>query len=202
MNATLTATRTQRNRPAGPTSRLNHRALALALVLGLLASLVALQGYSRAADRRQVVVLVRNVAEGQPVTFDDLGVAAIAIDSSSVKTVPASDRATMVGKTAVHLLSAGSLISAADVSSAPAVGADVRRVGASLKTGQYPSDLAAGDHVRVVSASGAFAARVLRIKIANEGSAVAVLVTDVAGADQLSALTTSGAFSVIAEPKT
>jgi hypothetical protein len=202
MNATLTATRTQRDRPAGPSSRLNHRALALALVLGLLAALIALQGYARAAARHQVVVVVRNVPEGQPVSADDLGLADIATDGSAIKTVAATGRAAIVGKTAVHQLSAGSLLTATDVSSVPAVGPDERRVGASLKTGQYPSDLVAGDHIRVSGPAAAFAARVLRIKIANDGSAVAVLVTDVASADQLAALTTSTAFAVIADPKT
>lgn len=202
MNATLTATRSQRDRPAGPSSKLNHRALALALVLGLLAALVALQGYARAADRHQVVVVVRGVPEGQPIAADDLGLVAVAADGPLLKTVPATERLTMVGKTAVHQLSPGTLLSAADVSSAPSVGPDERRVGASLKTGQYPSDLVAGDHIRVSGPAGAFAARVLRIKIANDGSAVAVLVTDVTSADQLAALTTSTAFAIIADPKT
>ena len=201
MNATLTASRTGRERPSGPTSRLNHRALALALVLGLVAALVALQGYSRAADRRQVVVVLRSVPEGQPIGAADLGLAAIATDSSVVQTLAEADRAAIVGKTAAHALSAGSLLTAADVSSAPAVGPDERRVGAALKTGQYPNDLVAGDHVRVLGSSGAFAARVLRIKTANDGSAVAVLVTKVADAEPLAALSATGAYSVIAEPK-
>jgi Chaperone for flagella basal body P-ring formation len=159
MATTATAPRTngrradERSRPvpsAAATRR--HRqaplvALGVLLVLGC--ALVFADASVHLGNRAQVLVVAQPVSAGQVLTSGDLRTTRVST-GSGLDVVPVDQEATVLGRRVAVPLVAGSLLTATEVGSAPAVGSGSDVVAVGLKAGAYPPEVAPGDRVQVV----------------------------------------------------
>lgn len=102
------------------------------------------------AGRAGVVELRASLPAGAVITAADLGVAEVS--APGVATVPVADQLNLVGRTAAVPLVAGSLLTPAELGPPAALRPGQAEVALALKAGGFPPDLAAGDHVLVVTA--------------------------------------------------
>ena len=124
-------------------------ALSVALIAG--GGLAGAVLYTASGQRTDVVVVARNVPVGSLITPDDLARASVALDPQ-VQAVAASQAPDLVGQPAAVDLTAGSLLSPAQVTRRSLVGPDQQVVGVALKPSQLPATpLAPGQKVIVVS---------------------------------------------------
>lgn len=181
------------SRPSSPTTRWNVRWLALAVVLGLATALLALTALTKAADRRQVLMVTKPVAAGQPIPADALTTVDIAFDTAGIDVVTAEQLPQVIGRTAAVALAEHELLATSDIATTPAVLPNERRVGIILQAGHYPPDLKIGDKVLLVpldnSLPAPVPARILDIRRQDQGSNAVVLVdeADMAGVAKASA---------------
>jgi hypothetical protein len=162
----------------------------------VLCVLGAITLYGNASDRIEVLAVRRSVAPGQQITSEDIGIVSISSDST-LRTLSSSQRGTVVGQIAAVGLVPGSLLSPSQVTNGPLVPDGMVITGATLKPGQFPIGLRAGDDVLLVempptTASGGAAApiehgraRVLdvdQLKDAGSSTAVALVVPSTAAA--------------------
>ena len=139
-----------------PTGRRNRRSAlligSLVLVFASIAGFAEL--YSSADHKVPAVVLVRSVTQGHVLTQSDLGVADVAL-SSGVGYVPVDQASQLAGKRTAAAIPSGSLLTLADVTTAPAIGPGDAVVGIALKQGSLPAaGLSPGDLVMVVQTAG------------------------------------------------
>jgi hypothetical protein len=132
-------------------SRNRGRIAAGATLLAVSAVLGALL-YGNLGNRTAVLVVARDVAPGKVVEDRDVKVVNVAADAG-VTTMPASQRASVVGRRATARLLAGSLVAPASVGDGPSVPSGSTVIGAVVKPGQYPVGLREGDEVIVLIAS-------------------------------------------------
>lgn len=100
-------------------------------------------------SREEVLVVAQPVAAGQILTGADVRAARVST-GSGLDVVLSGDEAAVVGRRAAVALVPGSLLTTAEVGSAPPVGSGFDVVAVGLKPGAYPPELAAGDRVQVV----------------------------------------------------
>jgi hypothetical protein len=175
------------------------RWLAAFLVAGLTATVLALWGFSSAADRTAVLVVAREVPAGQPIPADALAVTGAAADHG-VTMVAADAHDAVVGRPAARRLLPGTLLTPADLDDGPAVAAGERTVGARLPAGSYPHVMEPGDPVRAlpVSVTGAtsVAATVFAVSPAGNDASV-VLVVSEADAEQVARWASEGDLALV-----
>ena len=144
-----------RRAPSGRGARRPVAAAASALVV--FASVALFVGiYSRAQREVSVVVVVRTVGAGTPVTIADVAPAQVAL-GGSVTAIPYRDLSDVVGRWAAEPLTSGTLLTPSELAGPPRVPTGSAEVGVVLKPGQVPAaGLRTGDRVMVVDAgSGA-----------------------------------------------
>jgi hypothetical protein len=106
--------------------------------------------YAAAGHQTPVLIVTRTIEQGQPITGGDLGQASASI-SGGVIAIPVADAQELSGKRAAVTIPSGSLLTAGDVTGAPAIAAGDAVVGLALKPGQLPSvGLTAGDLVMII----------------------------------------------------
>jgi len=177
--------------------RRNRTRIALGLVVIVLCVLATASLFSSANRRTTVLTVRRTVPAGHAISSDDLGTARVSV-GADVQTMAAATRDVVVGRVAAVTLVTGSLLVAADVSATARVPVGMAIVGASLKPGQYPVSLAAGDDVDLVETASPAAVGtsappadrgagdVLDVEPASDGSgalALSLLVPDGAAAN-------------------
>lgn len=139
-------------RPAGTTARAaarnRSRVLLGALVL-VASALAAGLLYANLGDRHPVLAVARAVEAGQVVEAGDLR-EILAAPAPGIRTVPASSRRAMVGRTAAARLVPGSLLHPTQLVAGPVVDPGRAVVGAVLKPGQFPVGIRVGDDVLAV----------------------------------------------------
>lgn len=99
--------------------------------------------------RTGVLELRVSLPAGAVISAADLQVAQIS--APGVAVLPAAEQAAVIGRTAAVPLVAGSLLSPAELGPSSALPAGTAEVAVALKPGGFPPDLAAGDHVLVVT---------------------------------------------------
>lgn len=186
-----------------PTGRRNRTRIALGVVLLVLCVLGAITLYGNASDRIEVLAVRRSVAPGQQITAKDVGTVSISSDST-LQTLPASQRRDVIGQIAAVGLVPGSLLAPTQISDDPRVPEGTVITGATLKPGQFPIGLRAGDEVLLIetplaTATGAAAepiergnARVLEVEELDDASAT-IAVSLVVASDAASAVASAGA---------
>lgn len=117
-----------------------------AVVLG---AMLFLALYTSVDRRRSVLAVVRPVAAGEVITAADLREVRVS-SSDGVATMAASQRASVVGKTAAVGLVPGALLAPAQLGAASTLAAGQAVVGVAIKPGQAPASLRAGTRVEVV----------------------------------------------------
>jgi hypothetical protein len=128
--------------------------LALAVVLvvggGLLAGLLV----QSASDRTAVLAAARTIAPGQVLTNADLRVVDVGVDGHA-SLVPASSRASVVGKVATVGIPEGALLALGQLAADGGLARGTVVVGALLGQGELPvPSLRVGDRVELVAVSG------------------------------------------------
>ena len=157
----------QRPSPAPePVGRRNRARMMVGLVVLVLCVLGAITLYGKASDRIEVLAVRRPVAPGQQITAEDIGTVSITVDSN-LRTMSVSQRAEVVGQIALVGLVPGSLLAPSQINDGPRVPAGMVITGATLKPGQFPIGLRAGDDVLLVetpltTATGAAAEPITR----------------------------------------
>jgi hypothetical protein len=119
--------------------------LVLAAALVVLAGVLVAWAVGNAADRVQVVQVVRAVPSGHTLTADDLALTAVAYDGEVQGLVPARSIDALVGRVAAIDLRAGALLQVGMWRDGDGLAAGEQSVGAVLKDGRYPSGIADGD---------------------------------------------------------
>ncbi|MFD9963997.1 hypothetical protein [Amycolatopsis sp. NPDC058986] len=185
----------------------------LLAVAAVLAAVVGFGNYVLIAgqdERVEVVVVTRDVGWGQSISDGVLGVAK-AVPDPRVASVPATERAEVVGKVARSMLPAGSVLTRGQLSVQPVPGPGERLVGLPVKPGHLPArGLSPSDLVQVTpvaggagtdvgsapaSAAGSFRARVLGVGLPDSTGAVTVDV--VVGADAAQAASSAAAGQIV-----
>ncbi|MFF4699918.1 SAF domain-containing protein [Streptomyces chattanoogensis] len=162
--------------------------------------------FLQSGQRSEVLTLVREVPAGAAVTDQDLGEASMALDPA-VKSVPASERDSIVGKRAAVDLKPGSLLSASQVTTATLLKAGELLVPVGLKPEQVPASvLSPGTRVQIVRVPGesqtakgegdpeVISARVVKVGSATPGTGTVVIDVATASANgpQLAAWVSTG----------
>jgi hypothetical protein len=140
----------------GPPGRRRQPALiVLGVALMLVAAAVAGALYLRVGNRVPVLMVNRPVEAGAAITDADLAEVRVATDTR-VATIPAGERAAVVGQFALAPLPEGSLLTRGQLTPQAVPGEGQAKVGVVLQPGQLPAeDLAPGDRVAVVAARAA-----------------------------------------------
>ncbi|MDA8062447.1 MAG: SAF domain-containing protein [Actinomycetota bacterium] len=107
----------------------------------------------RLGTREEVLVVAQPVAAGQVLSPADLRSVRVST-GAGLDVVAAGAEGSVVGRRAAVPLVAGSLLTTAEVGSAPAVGSGSDVVALGLRAGAYPPALAPGDRVEVVPVPG------------------------------------------------
>lgn len=156
MTATETTPLTGRRsgQPRGPSRRVRLPWLAAAAGLAVLVAALVLWGFGRAAERREVVMVVAPVEAGEPITVAALGSTMVAIDSSSTQLFSASQRAELAGKIAAVDLAPGDLLGPSLISTGPSVPDGWLEIGGLLRAGRYPVSLSVGDQLLALPMEG------------------------------------------------
>lgn len=150
-------------RPAGPRTDLpittaapvkkqrRYAAAALSTVLAVAAALGAAAAVSAVGDRTKVLAIANDVPAGQPLTDADIVVAEVSSDAA-LTPMPATDRASVVGKRPAVDLRKGSLLVSGQLQPGTGLGDDKQQVGVQVKRGQAPTgSLVPGDKVLAVT---------------------------------------------------
>lgn len=144
--------RTPRPRPSGATARAasrNRARVAVGALVLVASALAAGLLYANAGDRRPVLAVARPVGAGQVLEASDLR-EVLASPVPGLRTVPASARGSLVGRTATVRLESGSLLHPAQVARGSVVDPTLAEVGGLLQAGQFPIGLRAGDRVLAI----------------------------------------------------
>jgi hypothetical protein len=127
-----------------------------AVVVASVATFVSI--YSGANHQVPVLTIVRPVEQGQTIVAGDLGEAGIT-SQGDIAVVPAASSSDVVGKVATVPLTAGTLLTMADLSNGQVIAPGDAVVGIALKDGQLPSaGLQPGNDVMVVQTAAPGAA--------------------------------------------
>ena len=138
------------NGPVPPVRRRNLTRTAIGVVVVAVSILGVVSLTATTGRSRTVLAAAHTVPAGEAITVSDLR--AIRVPSTlAVPTVAAADRARIVGRRAATTLTAGALLTDRQVGVSGAT-AGTALVGATLKPGQYPTQLAVGDRVLLVIA--------------------------------------------------
>lgn len=133
----------------------NYYSIGLRGVIVLALVIAGVIVFTRIGERHPVLAVARPVAAGQVIQASDLREVKLPKDQG-IDPVAARDRSKVVGKVAKVTLIPGTTLAWDALEEAPAaLGANEAVVGIALKPGMYPSELRAGDRVRVVEAGTA-----------------------------------------------
>ncbi len=121
----------------------------------MVAGLGAAAAVSSASDRTKVIAVARDVPAGQALTSGDLTVAEVSADAA-LAPVPATEKASLVGRRPAVDLRKGGLLTASQLAAGTGLGDDRQQVGVQVKRGQAPAGtLAPGDKVLAVTTPAA-----------------------------------------------
>ena len=162
-------------RPPGPKRAVRVPYLIGAAALALATALIVLWGFSRAADRTEVMVVRAPVAAGTPIPASALSTTMVGVDSGVGRLYPAGTD--LSGVVAATDLQPGDLLSASMVEKAPALPEGWREVGAVVRRGRYPSTLQVGDDMLAVpvDGTGELPVTVVSSSIGDDGAVSVVL---------------------------
>lgn len=160
---------------------------------------------STVGHRTQVLVVIRAVPAGSVIQADDLATAGVAADHQ-VSAIPASAGSQEVGRVARVDLVPGSLLERSEVGTGPAIPAGASVVGLDLKGGAFPSEIAAGSTVEIVStppqgnsetAGSVLAASATVLSIASDPNGTGTLISVAVPVGEAPSVTSAGASGAV-----
>ena len=141
-------------REASAPRRWTVKGLALAVIFVVLGGLVTTVGVESFSVRHSVLVFAKPVSIGSTIGASDITTARI-ISDPNLKSVPADDLSSVVGKIALVDLRAGTLVTIDELGTSDGFTAGQVLVGLALKTGQFPvRGVSAGESVMIVATPG------------------------------------------------
>ena len=193
------------SKPGKARSRVRTQWLALGAALVVLAGLLVAWALSNAADRVEVVQVVRGLSAGDVIEANDLAFASVAFDVGVVGLVPSDSLDSLVGRVAAIDLQAGALMQSGMWRDATHLVAGEESVGALLSLGQYPGGLARGDVVLAapIDATAAFtvvAVRVLDVQSDANGDLVVTLAVPAAQSIAVAQMAANDQLLLIGQP--
>ena len=189
----------------------NRSRVVLGALVVVVSALVAGLVYADAGDRVPVLAVARTVEVGQVVAPGDVReVMAGAV--TGVRTVPAAQRASVVGRSALVRLVPGALLHPAQLGTGEGPAPGLAVVGALLRPGQYPIGLRPGDEVlalRLIDpAAGIGSAAPVRATVAALGAPAAAaggmvvsLAIEPADAAPVAAAGAAGHLALVVAPR-
>lgn len=138
--------------PVGATQRAasrNRTRMAVGVLVMIASALGTGVVFAQAADRSPVLVVAQPVRAGQVIESGALGEQLVGSRPGG-STIAASQRSAIVGRTAAADLVVGSFLAPGHLADGPVAGSGRAVIGATLKEGQYPVELADGDRVLAV----------------------------------------------------
>ncbi|MET0577931.1 MAG: hypothetical protein ABW122_04680, partial [Ilumatobacteraceae bacterium] len=139
-------------RPTRPRSRVRVPLLAAGLGLVLASTVLIVWGFSRAADRAEVLLIVQDVDAGAPIPATALSTTTVGVDDGVGQFYPAGTD--LSGAVAAVDLSPGDILTPALLTAAPTVPAGSLEVGAVVRAGRFPTTVTVGDEMVAVSTDG------------------------------------------------
>ncbi|MFE4258257.1 SAF domain-containing protein [Streptomyces sp. NPDC056883] len=150
-------------RPAGPRTDLpittavpvkrqrRYGVAALCTVLAVAGALGAAAAVTSVGERTKVLAIAQDVPAGQALTDADVVIAEVSADAA-LTPLPATDRASVIGKRPAVDLRKGGLLLASQLNAGTGLGDDKAQVGVQIKRGQAPAGaLVPGDKVLAVT---------------------------------------------------
>jgi len=146
----------------------------------VLAGVLVAWALSNAADRVEVVQVVRSIPAGEAIDAQDLALASVAFDDAVVGLVPSGSLDSLIGRVAAIDLQPGVLLQTGMWRDATRIAAGEESVGALLASGHFPGGVARGDVVLAApidaAAAGApVAVRVLDVELGPSGELAVTL---------------------------
>lgn len=142
------------------------------MVVGVLVvggcALASAQLVARAGDRVPVLAATRELPAGHVIAAGDVTTVRVAADPQ-VRLLPATQRGQVIGRTTAVPVTTGGLLAASALGPARVPPAGHSVVGLAVKPGQYPPGLAAGAHVRIITASSASSSPDASVTITGHG---------------------------------
>ncbi len=165
-----------------PRPRVRLPLLAAALGLVLLATVLVVWGFSKAADRTEVLMVTVGVEAGTPIPTEALSTTMVGVDDGVGRFYPAGTD--LSGVVAATDLSPGDLLTPSLLVAAPEVPQGWREVGAVVRTGRFPSTVEVGDELVAVpiDADGEVTVAVVSTNVGEDGALTAVLAAPGEGA--------------------
>ena len=195
-----------------PRSRRRPGLLAVGIALIALGGLAAVWLVNSAATRTPVLVITRSVPYGSVITAEDLESVPVSVDPT-VQTIPAGRLNTVVGSVAATSLTAGSLLSPAQLMPTAPPGPGQVLVPVAIPPTRMPAGgLAPGDVIQIVDTPTTdadlsalppqtFTASVVRVAAPDVNSVTVVDVTvPAADGPTVAALSATGCVAVVVEP--
>ncbi|WP_231961274.1 SAF domain-containing protein [Pedococcus dokdonensis] len=139
-----------------PAPKLRRRPVLVAASLAavILGALLGAWTWSSTSNTHEVVALRQTVTRGETITQGDLMTVQVGVDPA-LRTLPSDRLGSLVGQRAAMDMAAGSLVTAADVTTSVLPGKGWSVVGVALPPSLMPGEtLLAGDQVRIVATPG------------------------------------------------
>jgi hypothetical protein len=162
-------------RAVRPRRRVRPPLLAAAVGLVLLATVLVVWGFSKAADRSEVLMVTDVVEAGTPIPSAALSTTMVGVDEGVGRFYPAGTD--LSGVVAATDLSPGDVLTPSLVVAAPEVPEGWREVGAVVRTGRFPTTVGVGDELVAVpiDADGDVPVAVVRSSVGEDGGLTSVL---------------------------
>jgi len=185
------------DRPAGPRRAVRVPYLIGAAGLALALAVLVLWGFTRAADRTEVIVVRAPVAAGTPIPASALSTTMVGVDDNVGRLYPAGTD--LSGVVAATNLEPGDLLSASMVEAAPALPEGWREVGAVVRRGRFPSTVQVGDDMVAVpeDGTGELPVVVVSSSVGDDGSMSVVLGVDATNAPVVAQWAAGGRLTLV-----
>lgn len=193
-----------------PTAAARNRSrVVLGALVVVVSALVAGLLYADAGDREPVLAVARTVEVGQVLAPRDVR-EVLAGAVPGVRTVPAAQRSSVVGRPALVRLVPGALLHPAQLGNGEGPAPGLAVVGALLRPGQYPIGLRPGDEVLALrlidAAAGIGSAAPVRATVAAlgapaAGGMVVSLATEPSDAAPVAAAGAAGHLALVVAPR-
>ena len=135
-----------------PRRRVRVPLLAAGVGLVLAATVLVVWGFSKAADRTEVLMVTAAVEAGTPIPPEALSTTMVGVDDGVGRFYPAGTD--LSGVVAATDLAPGDVLTPSLVMAAPPLPEGWRELGAVVRPGRFPSTLAVGDELVAVPIEG------------------------------------------------
>jgi hypothetical protein len=176
-------------REASAPRRWTVKGLALAVICVVLGGLVTMVGVESFSVRHSVLVFAKPIPIGSTIGTSDITTARITSDPN-LKSVPATDLSSVVGKVALVDLRAGTLVTLDELGTSDGFTAGQVLVGLALKAGQFPArGVSAGESVMIVATPGGASGSSTQGSSSTTASPTEAVVSEVGTMDPTSGIT-------------